>query len=62
MADKEFEERINLFVIELESLLKIFKKININDRNITNLKSPLLTNYLLWRILYEIKGLKIKDI
>ena len=58
--DIAFDERAKQFWIELFGIIDILNKANPKN-SISDIHNPTITNYLLWRILNELKVLNIKD-
>lgn len=58
--DIAFDERAKQFWIELFGIIDILNKANPKN-SISDIHNPTITNYLLWRILNELKLLNIKD-
>ena len=60
IEDIAFDERAKQFWIELFGIIDILNRANPKN-SISDIHNPTITNYLLWRILNELKVLNIKD-
>lgn len=60
ITEQETEERIETFWLEIKDLAKRLTKAN-PQCPIYELTNPLLTDYLLWRVLNEVKSSKTKQ-
>lgn len=57
----EFDERAEEFWKDIKSIVSVLNKAN-RDNTIYEFSSPIITNYLLWRVLNEIKQSELEQI
>jgi len=60
ITDEEFESRLNQFWIEIKDIIKGSNTVNPANA-IYSIESPVITNYLLWRLLNEIKIMNMSE-
>ena len=60
VLNSEFDKRANLFWDDLLGIIEILNKAN-PSRAINETTSPIITDYLLWRILSELKLMNSRD-